>query len=266
MYKGLICDLDGVVYRGREAVPGAIDALHHAEQLGIRVAFATNNASRPPDEIRNHLSSLGLGRSAALIVTSAMAAAEYVRERYAIGTDVLAIGGPGVGQALSEAELHPVYSIRTNGIPPVVVQGAGPDVSWTHLAEASYAVQSGSLWVATNSDQTIPTSSGLAPGNGTLVSAVAIASRQTPVVVGKPEPHLFATALAHLELSAHQVLVVGDRLDTDVRAATAIGCDSLWVLSGAHTRSDFTGAETDSHPTYVSDDLGGLIQAPIRIT
>lgn len=261
-YRGLICDLDGVVYRGHSALPGAIETLRRAEQQGLLLAFATNNASRSPREIRQHLSELGLARTAAIIVTSAGAAAAYVAERFPVGTDVLAVGGPGVPLALTEAGLHPVTPGQSADLPPVVVQGAGADVSWTDLTEASYAIQSGSMWVATNADMTIPTSRGIAPGNGTLVSAVASATGTWPVVIGKPEPTLFQCALDQLGLPKDEVLVVGDRLDTDVAAANALGMDSLWVLSGAHGRDDLAKATADRLPTHFAADLRGLLEQP----
>lgn len=261
-YRGLICDLDGVVYRGKAPIPGAIETLTQLSQDGIGVVFATNNASRTPGEVRGHLRELGLDPETSIVVTSAQAAAAYVASIFPSGTSVLAVGGPGVAAALREAGLRPLAPGDSGEQVDVIVQGAGADVSWSDLAEAAFAIQAGAQWVATNRDLTIPMQRGLAPGNGTLVNAVRRATSQDPVVVGKPEPQLYQLAVDQLGIAADEVLVVGDRLDTDIAGARAGGMASLLVLTGAHQEADIAAASQEQLPDYVSTDLRGLLGSP----
>lgn len=225
------------------------------------MVFATNNASRTPGEVSGHLRELGLTVEPSAVVTSAQAAASHVAASYEPGTAVLAVGGPGVAAALREAGLRPVSRGSGDKV-SVVVQGAGADVTWSDLAEASFAVQAGAHWVVTNRDLTIPMQRGLAPGNGTLVAAVHTATSVEPFSVGKPEPFLYRLAVQRLGLSRQQIIAVGDRLDTDVAGATAAGLASLLVLSGAHTVNDLDGAPSSHQPTYVAADLTGLLAPP----
>jgi len=259
-FDGIVCDLDGVVYRGHEAVPHAVASLLSALSAGLRVVYATNNASRTPAEVAAHLASLGLPGPASRVVTSAQAGAHLVAQRCGPGSLVLAVGGPGVRLALEEAGLTPVAVQATRPAPPVVavLQGYGAQVGWTDLAEVAYAVQAGSLWVATNVDSTLPTERGLAPGNGALVGAVRSAVSVDPVVVGKPYTPLYNLSAETLGTSIDRTLVIGDRLDTDILGADTAGMASLFVLGGVHRWVDVAGAEPAARPRYVATDLRSL--------
>ncbi|HEX2893296.1 MAG TPA: HAD-IIA family hydrolase [Marmoricola sp.] len=259
-YRGVICDLDGVVYRGSQPVPNAMPTLNTAATGGVPVVFATNNASRPPREVGEHLRQLGLGAAGWSVVTSAQAAAVYLRRRLRPGAEVLAVGGPGVALALHEAGLTPAHASdgTKSSSPEAVVQGAGPDVTWRDLAEAAYLVEAGAIWVATNLDATVPTARGRAPGNGALVGAVRSATSGVPHVTGKPSAELFDLARARLGTEKWDTIVVGDRLDTDIVGANAAGLDSMLVLGGASTLRDLAFADAEARPTYVACDLSGL--------
>lgn len=253
----LVVDLDGVVYVGPDAVPGSVEALTAARQAGTAWVFATNNASRTPDDIAAHLRGLGLSVGPDDVVTSAQAGATLARERLGAGTRVLAVGGEGVAVACRQAGLEIVRS--ADDAPAAVVQGYGPGVAWTDLAEATVAVRAGALWIATNTDMTIPTARGVMPGNGSLVAAVAAAVGVEPLVAGKPQPHLFTTAARHA--GAEHPLVIGDRLDTDVAGAVAAHQTSLLTLTGVTRPADLLRCDTGHRPDLVAVDLGGLHQA-----
>jgi glycerol-1-phosphatase len=259
-FDGIVCDLDGVVYRGDEAVPHAVDSLLSALCAGVRVVYATNNASRPPAEVSAHLDSLGLPGPVSRVVTSAQAGARHVAQHCSPGSRVLAVGGQGVTLALAEAGLFPVSAEAMGSGPPVVavVQGYGPQVAWSDLAEVAYAVQAGALWVATNIDSTLPTERGVAPGNGALVGAVRAAVSVDPVVVGKPQTPLYELSVAVLGTRIERTLAIGDRLDTDIMGASAAGMDSLFVFGGVHGWTDVAGAQPAARPRYVATDLGSL--------
>lgn len=256
-YHAVVCDLDGVVYRGPAAVPHAVASLR---ELQVPIVFATNNASRTAGEVAGHLGELGVTCAADAVATSAEAAAWLVARELPAGSAVLAVGGPGVARALARAGLSPVApedaGTRTLA---AVVQGYGPHVTAAHLGEAAYAVEAGARWVATNTDDTLPTDRGIAPGNGTLVAAVARAvGRRPDVVAGKPEPPLYELCARRLDLDAGTVLAVGDRLETDIAGAVAAGMDSLLVLTGVDDLDAVLDAPPHLRPTHVAADLRAL--------
>ena len=249
----LVCDLDGVVYRGKAAVPYAVEVL---TEVGLPVLYMTNNASRSPAEVAQHLVKLGLRARPSDVVTSAQGAADVVVRARPRAT-VLAVGGPGLRTALEEVGLSVVSHADDAD---TVVQGYGPQVSATDLAEASYAISRGAWWVATNTDATIPDERGIAPGNGALVAAVGSAVGRGPdTVVGKPHPDLYQLASSRLGVTTDRLLAVGDRLDTDIAGANAAGMPSALVLTGVSTREEAYSASDELRPTYVIEDLRGLL-------
>ncbi len=259
-YRGVVCDLDGVVRRGSAAVPHAVERL---TMLPIPVVYATNNASLTPDDVAAQLAGLGLDVTSASVVTSSQAGAAYVAEHHPPGSTVLAVGGPGVAAALVEVGMTPVTREQADVV--AVLQGYGPDVTATDLAHASYAIESGARWVATNRDSTLPTQYGVAPGNGALLAAVSIATGEQAVAVGKPEPPLYDLAVGRLGCPARDALAIGDRLDTDILGATAAGLDSLWVLTGVDSMVSFANAPGRPTPTFTATDLRALALPSPRV-
>ncbi len=254
----LLLDLDGVLYVGAGAVPHAVDALAAA---GTPAAFVTNNASRTPDEVAGQLRSLGIPARPDQVTTSSQAGARLVLEHAGADATVLAVGGPGVRAALAEAGLRVLE--RPEDHPDAVLQGFGRQVAWADLCDVVVAVQAGALWVATNTDLTIPTERGLMPGNGSLVGAVRRAVAIDPLVAGKPERAIFDAAAARA--GAARPLVVGDRLDTDIAGAVAAGMPSLLVLTGVSGPAEAFAAPPQHRPTYVGADLRALAEphAPV---
>ena len=144
-----------------------------------------------------------------------------------------------------------------------MLQGYGPGVTATDLAEAAYAVEGGATWVATNTDGTLPTDRGVAPGNGSLVAAVERAVGSPPdLVAGKPQPPLYLMSAQRLGVEASRVLAVGDRLDTDIEGAVAAGMDSLLVLTGVDDLRACLDAPASRRPTWVAPDLRSLLVDP----
>ena len=261
-YAGIVCDLDGVVRRGAQAVPYAVERL---TGLRIRVVYATNNASLTPQDVAAQLVGLGLAVGPRDVVTSSQAGAAYLAALLPAGSPVLAVGGPGVAAALAEAGLTP--HDRSDGGVRAVLQGYGATVTAADLAEASYAIQDGATWVATNRDATLPTQRGIAPGNGALLGAVATATGVQPSAsTGKPEPPLYDLSVARLGASTTEVLAIGDRLDTDILGAMAAGLDSLWVLTGVDDLVSFARSSGRPAPTYAARDLRALDRPATRPT
>ena len=256
-YDTALLDLDGVVYAGPHAVEHAVESLDAARTAGMRLAYVTNNASRPPKAVAEHLTELGVPADASDVINSAQAAARLVAEKVPAGSKVLVVGGAGLLEAVTERGLVPVRSLDEG--PAAVVQGYDPTVGWQQLAEAAYAVQQGLPWVASNTDLTIPTARGIAPGNGTLVAAVRAATGAEPEVAGKPMPPMHRETV--LRTGARRPLVVGDRLDTDIEGAHNGGVDSLLVFTGIATPAELLAAPAEHRPTYLAADLRGLLVA-----
>lgn len=256
-HDALLVDLDGVVYVGPDPVAHAVSALTRAGELGARPAYVTNNASRPPEAVADHLRRLGLDVTADDVVTSSQAGARMVASLVPPGSPVLAVGGPGVALALVERGLRPVSSASDG--PAAVLQGFGQDVSWRELAQACHAIEAGAHHVATNLDATLPTPEGRAPGNGALVGLVSAVTGVIPPSAGKPESPLLIESVERL--GATRPLVLGDRLDTDIEAACRLGLPSLLVLTGVTGARQLLGAAAHQRPSLLSADLRGLHEA-----
>ena len=257
-YDVAILDLDGVVYVGPTAVPGAPGHLADARAAGLHLAYVTNNASRTPDKVAAHLRELGIDVEDGDVVTSAQAAARLLAEDLPAGSPVFVIGGEGLEVALVEEGLRPVQDAAEQ--PAAVVSGFHRDLRWSTVIDGAILVRGGLPWVASNTDMTVPTPDGPGPGNGALVSVVAQFADREPVVAGKPKPPLFEETLRRV--GGTHPLVVGDRLDTDIEGANATGYDSLLVMTGVTDLGQLVSARPDLRPSYVAADLGGLGRPP----
>ena len=262
-YDLAMLDLDGVVYRGSDPVPGAASALTTARDKGMRLAYITNNASRTAHQVAEKLRDMDMpGVSDDDVVTSAQAVAHLMADDLPAGSAVLVIGGEGLRIPLEERGLRCVSSL--DEAPVAVVQGFHADIGWHELSEASYAIQSGLPWYASNTDLTVPTARGIAPGNGSLVQAVRNATGAEPIVAGKPQRALFDETIARV--GGTHPLMVGDRLDTDIDGAINAGIDSLVVLTGVSSLQEIADAGREHRPTFVSKDLRGLDEMHHDIT
>lgn len=248
-----------MLYVGREAVPHAAASVAAVRAAGMRVAFVTNNASRSPQAVAEHLVELGIEAVPADVVTSGQAAVRLVAERVPPGSAVLVLGSAALEAQLRQAGLRPVRSVAEadGGAVAAVVQGLEPRTCWQDLAEAAVAVRAGALWVAGNTDSTLPSPRGPLPGNGALVAALAVATGAQPIVAGKPEPALHRESVERT--GARRPLVVGDRLDTDVLGAVRAGAQSLLVLTGVVDLPALVQAPAGCRPGFVAPDLRGLL-------
>ncbi len=254
-FDALLFDLDGVVYVGPDAVPGAAAAIAEARADGLACGFITNNASRAADDVAEHLAELGIPTPSHDVITSPQAAVSLLPDYVPAGASVLVIGGAGIATALGEAGYLPVHSLED--APAAVMQGFSPDLSWRDLAMATFAVRSGLPWIATNPDLTFPTPGGVAPGNGALVRVVAeTAGREPDAVAGKPEPPLLREAVRRL--GAERPLMIGDRLDTDIAAGPRAGMPTLLVFTGVTDVASLLAAVPEERPDYLGADLGVL--------
>ncbi|GAA1347434.1 HAD-IIA family hydrolase [Falsarthrobacter nasiphocae] len=258
-FDGFLFDLDGVVYAGQGAIDGAPESITALRDAGRPVGFVTNNASRSEADVAAHLRELGVPAEESTVFGSARTAMSLLDDRAEKGARVFVVGSPSLADLVTDAGFTVVGldAMEAGEGCDVVVQGFSPETGWRHLAAASYAIEAGADWIATNMDATIPRAEGIAPGNGSLVEGVRRATGRDPVVAGKPEPAIFHRAAKALGCS--RPLVVGDRLDTDIAGGRASGFASALVLTGIDSRESAEAASADQRPDFVIGSLRDLV-------
>lgn len=262
----VLCDLDGVVWLARRAIPGAVEAIAAIRRSGRRVLFVTNNSVAPEDELIEALAAIDIPAQGD-VVTSAMAAAGLIDE----GSRVLVVGESGVVEAIERRGGEAVLndgSHATEGVDAVVV-GLHRDFDYARLRRASAAIRAGARYIATNDDATFPTPTGLDPGGGSIVAAVTTAAGTDPVVAGKPHRPMadfIAAVLGSSEAVPSRLLMVGDRPSTDGRFAEALGCRFALVRTGVVGPD--RPAPTGTPITFDEPDLAALArllaEEPVR--
>ncbi len=255
-FDGLILDLDGVCFEGTKPIPYAEQSLTEAAEQ-IPLSYATNNASRTPEEVVEKLAGFGIPAQADHIMTSAMSLMPLLKEEVEAGEKVLVIGTDALRDEVEKAGFQPV-SAAEEGV-AAVVQGHGPNVGWEQLSQAAYALNKGARYYATNLDSTLPTEEGMALGNGALVAAVSRATKRRPASAGKPGPEIMQAAAELIE--AEKPLAVGDRLETDTLAAIAARMPAMHVLTGASRPEDVIRAGKGERPSFLGLDLRDLFEA-----
>jgi len=249
----LLADLDGTLYAGPVAIPGAVEAVRGAAERGVRTAYITNNASRSPADVAAHLAELGFPAGTEDVVASSQAAAAMLAEQLPAGAAVLVVGTAALGAEVTAVGL--TLTDRADEA-AAVVQGHSPDTGWRLLAEATVALRAGAVWVASNLDPTLPTERGPLPGNGSMVAALRTATGREPQVAGKPAPTLLTDAVRRT--AARSALMIGDRMDTDVEGGRAAGLATLLVLTGVSDAAELLAAPQRRRPDYVASDLAAL--------
>jgi 4-nitrophenyl phosphatase len=223
----LILDMDGVLWRGNESIGDLKSFSLHIEKNGWKVIFATNNATRTPKQYVKLLASFGVITEPWQIVTSAAAVTYYLKNQFSKGGPIYVIGEQGLIDACTEEGFY-----HSDIDAMAVVAGMDRNLTYEKLKIATLLLRKGLPFIGTNPDLTFPTPLGLVPGTGSILAALSAASDVKPIIVGKPEPTMYQIALDLLQLPASQVLVVGDRPETDIAGAQKIGCHTALVLSG----------------------------------
>lgn len=251
--KALILDMDGVIWRGRQPIGDLAQLFSRLADLGLKVIFATNNATGTLSQYRQKLESMGVPANTSQIINSPLAVADYLKHQYPTGGPVYMIGEDGVLEALEQAGFYPADSDVL-----AVVAGLDRNFTYDKLRTATRLIQRGVPFIGTNPDKTFPSPEGLTPGAGSILAAIETASGVSPKIMGKPYPHLFELALSRLNTQPCETLVVGDRLDTDILGGYNAGCKTALVLSGVHSRADLIGWQPQ--PDFVADNLTDLIE------
>lgn len=255
-YDAALFDLDGVIYLGPLAVPGAAQAMAEIAAAGKSVMYVTNNAARAADTVVRQLRGLGIAAGHDNVLTSAQVAAGALAEVLPTGSKVLVAGSASLAGLIAEVGLIPVASADDE--PVAALQGYEPALGWPMLDEVCLAVSRGAIWYATNDDGSRPTDRGLVPGAGAMIAAVAAAIGGSPTTFGKPHRPMMAEAVRRT--GASRPLFVGDRIDTDIVGANNAGLDSLMVFSGAHGKRELVACGPGERPTHIGADVSALLQ------
>ena len=259
-FDAALFDLDGVIYLGPLVIDGVSEALATLRDSGTRVGFVTNNAARTPAAVAAHLVELEIPATASDVVNSTQATVRMLQADLPAGSRILIVGTEALAEQLREGGFAPVHSLHDD--PVAVVQGYHPALEWSQLELGAIAIQNGAIWYATNPDMTRPTERGILPGCGAQVAVVRACVDVEPKVAGKPfRPLLDETVL---RLGADHPIFVGDRLDTDIMGANAVGMASLFVFTGAHGKAELAAAEPSARPTHIGWDVAALL-APARV-
>jgi HAD superfamily hydrolase (TIGR01450 family) len=275
----LLVDLDGVVYRGADPVPGVAAVLMARARAGDDVVYVTNNSMHYRADYVTRLTDLGAPVSADRVISAPRATALYLRERHPEVQRVLAVGAGGLDRELRDVGIEVVNAgfaaermaregidgVAAAGSPQAVVAGVDPQLTYLRIAAAADCIRAGARFIATNRDPVYPVERGLRPGAGSVVAAIEVASGITPTVIGKPEPLLMEEAAHAVGRDPKEAIVIGDGIVTDLAAANAVGARTILMLTGVTTASALEGLLADDRPFAVAGDAAELAQVLERL-
>jgi HAD superfamily hydrolase (TIGR01450 family) len=271
----LLVDLDGVVYRGTEPVPGVAALLAARASRGDEVVYVTNNSMHYRADYVTRLGGMGCPVSADRVVSSSRATALHIQRHEPGIRRVLTLGATGLERELRDVGIdvvtsgHAATRMHQEGIsgwaaagaPDAVVTGLDPALTYLRIAAAADCIRAGARFIATNRDPVYPTERGLRPGAGSIAAALEATTSVTPLTIGKPEPHLFELAAEAVGRSPADAIVVGDGIMTDLAGAKAIGARSVLMLTGIATQADVDALPPEERPDAVAADAEELAAA-----
>ncbi len=271
----LLVDLDGVVYRGADPVPGVAALLAQRAAAGDDIVYVTNNSMHYRADYVTRLAALGAPVTADRVISAPRATALYIIEHEHSIRRVLTVGASGLDREVRDVGLDVVTSAyaaermakegldgwAAAGHPDAVIAGLDPQLTYLRLAAAVDCIRAGARFIATNRDPTYPTERGLRPGAGSVIAAIEAASGVSPLVIGKPEPLLLEEAARAVGADPASAIVIGDGLFTDIAAARAVGARSVLMLTGVSTRAQAAALAADRRPTAIAEDAAELAAA-----
>ncbi len=251
--KALFVDMDGVLWRDLQPIGNLKAIFAEIHDLGLNIAFITNNATRTKHHYVEILKGFSVTAQESQIYTSAYTTAKTLKARWPEGGSVYIIGDDGLHKALAESGFEP----STEDALAVIV-GLDHNIAYEKLAKATLLLHQGVPFYGTNPDRTLPSPRGLLPGAGALIAAIETASDIKAHIIGKPQPEMLLNALNDLELEPQEALMVGDRLETDIAAGQAAGCQTALVLSGASSKNDLE--QWPTKPDFIGTDLANILE------
>lgn len=254
----LVFDLDGVVWRGETAIPGAAESVDRFRALGLNCFFATNNSSRPPQFFAQKLQNIGIHATPEEVVTSSTATALYVARHFPQGARVFVVGEEGICSALEGVGAQVSTDLNTDAV-DVVVAGIDRAFNYEKLKTAQRLILQGATFLATNRDSTFPVEGGVVPGSGSIVAAVETSSGVVPTSMGKPEPGMLQLILEMHHLAPQSAAMIGDRLDTDIACAHRAGIGKIFVATGVTPMETARAATGEFACDLLLEDLPQLV-------
>lgn len=257
--RNLILDMDGVLWQGETSLPGLVELFATMRRLRINYILATNNASKTAEQYTAKLARFGVTVEPESILTSALATAGYLRQRYSMETPVFIVGDDGLRQAMADYGFQPVLLRELPGVDTrvdVVVVGLTRHLNYGDLAAATLFIRRGATFVGTNPDRTYPSEYGELPGAGAILAFLEASTGRAPIIVGKPGAIMFARALEQLNGRPAETAMVGDRIETDILGARAVGLRTILLLSGVTTPEML--AAGNMQPDVVLQDIVAL--------
>jgi 4-nitrophenyl phosphatase len=259
----VILDLDGVLYRRTEVIVDAPPSLARLREAGFQLAYLTNNSANTPATVAERLTAMGMPATPDEIFTSAQGAAQIAASHFP-GGSMLAVGGPGLREALTQEGLRVVTSADPEQPVDVVVVGIDWDFTYATLARAQGAILDGALFIATNRDPRFPVEEGrYLPGAGSIVAAIATASGVEPIIAGKPATPCIERLMERYGRKPKETLVIGDQLATDILAGNRAGCRTALILTGVSGREEAEALRGISRPTFIYESLTEMADALI---
>ena len=225
--QGLIIDMDGVLWLGDEPIGNLPHIFNEIQRKGLNFMLATNNATLSIEQFQSKLDGFGVKIHTQQIINSPVATALYLKKQFPHGGNVFIIGESGLVNALAEHGFQ-----HSDKQVLAVVAGMDRTITYARLAQATLLIRSGVPFIGTNPDRTYPIPEGLVPGAGAILAAIEAATDCQATIIGKPSPAMYKAALERMDIVARQAVVVGDRMETDIAGAQALGCQTAVVLSG----------------------------------
>ena len=253
LIKAAIIDMDGVLWRADQPLGNLEYIFNQIENLGWSLTLATNNSTNTVNQYLEKLLSYGVHLESYQIITSALAAASYLKRRYPNGGKVFVVGEPSLSKTLGEKGF-----VHDDNEAIAVIAGMDRTLTFDKLAKATIRIREGAEFIATNADRTFPMPYGLVPGAGAIIAALETASDISPVVVGKPSSFMYQVAMERMSCSPSQTIVIGDRLETDIAGGQELNCHTALVLSGV--TSEETAKDWNPPPDLITSDLTQLLE------
>ena len=249
--KALIIDIDGVLWHGKQPLPGVPEFFDFLRAHQISFIIATNNSARPASDVTNRLKRMGVSIDDSKILTSAEATALSLPRIAPNAKRVYVVGGEGLMTALERAD----YQIVDEDA-DAVIAGLDPTLTYEKLKIATREIRRGAKFIGSNSDKTFPLEDGVAPGAGAILAAIQTATDVAPIVIGKPERAMFDIAIEKMSAARESTAILGDRLDTDIEGGKRAGLKSILVMTGVTTREIL--ASSSIKPDWIFDNLDAL--------